>query len=71
MLTDYILIQFNGQPLNCLPSLSLKDLLIYLGFNLSSIIVEYNYEIIQSTSFNKVIISSGDKVEVLTMVGGG
>jgi len=71
MLTNYILIHINGEPLNCLPNLSLEDLLIYLDFNLSSIVVEYNKSIIQVTSFNKIIIKSGDKIEVLTMVGGG
>ena len=71
MLTNYILIQLNGKPFNCCPNLSLKDLLVYLDCNLSSIVVEYNHEIVQATSFNKIFINSGDKVEVLTMVGGG
>lgn len=71
MLTNYILIQLNGKPFNCFPNLSLKDLLVYLDCNLSSIVVEYNHEIVQATSFNKIFINSGDKVEVLTMVGGG
>lgn len=71
MLTNYILVYLNGEPLNCLPDLSLKDLLIYLDFNLSTIIVEYNSSIIQITSLNQIKIKSGDKVEVLTMVGGG
>ena len=71
MLTDYILIQLNGKPFNCFPNWSLKDLLVYLDFNLSSVVVEYNYEIVQATSFAKIFINSGDKVEILTMVGGG
>lgn len=71
MLTNYILIYINGEPVNCLPNLSLEDLLVYLDFNLSSIVVEYNKTIIQIESFNRIIIKSGDKIEVLTMVGGG
>ncbi len=71
MLTKYILIYINGEPLNCLPDLSLEDLLIYLDFNLSSIVVEYNKSIIQITDFNKIIIKPGDNIEVLTIVGGG
>lgn len=71
MLTNYILIQLNGQPFNCSPDLSLKDLLVYLGLNLATVVVEYNYEIVQSNSFNKIVLVSGDKVEVLTIVGGG
>ena len=71
MLTNYILIQLNGQPFNCFANLYLKDLLIYLGFDLSSIIIEYNNEIIQSNVLGKIKVTSGDRVEVLTMVGGG
>lgn len=71
MLTNYILIHINGEPLNCLPSLSLEDLLIYLDFNLSSILVEYNKSIIQITAFNRIMIKPGDRIEVLTIVGGG
>lgn len=51
--------------------MSLRDLLTYLNFDLTSIIIEYNREIVSIDSLNEVIISSGDKIEVLTMVGGG
>nr|YP_010728749.1 thiamine biosynthesis protein S [Phymatolithon calcareum]WEA76905.1 thiamine biosynthesis protein S [Phymatolithon calcareum] len=71
MLTNYILIQLNGQPFNCMPSLSLKDILSYLDFELDSVIIEYNSEIIQNSSLDDIILVSGDKVEVLTIVGGG
>ena len=54
-----------------MPDLSLEDLLVYLDINSSSIIVEYNSEIIQNALLNQIILRHGDKVEVLTMVGGG
>lgn len=71
MFTNYILIQLNGQPFNCLPRLSLKDILSYLDFELDSVIIEYNSEIIQNSSLDDIQLASGDKVEVLTIVGGG
>lgn len=71
MLTNYILIKLNGEPFNCSPNMSLEDLLIYLSYDVSSIIVEYNRAVVQNTSFNQIIISSGDIIEVLTIVGGG
>lgn len=71
MLTNYVLIQLNGQPFNCLPSLSLREILIYLDFDLDSVIVEYNSEIIQNSSLDDTILVSGDKIEILTIVGGG
>ena len=71
MFTNYILIYLNGQPFNCSSGMSLRHLLAYLNFDLSSVVVEYNSEIISIDSLSEVIINSGDKVEVLTMVGGG
>ncbi len=71
MLTDYILIQLNGKPFNCVPNLFLKDLLVYLGFDLSNVVVEYNNEIVQDKIFDVVKVINGDKIEVLTVVGGG
>ena len=71
MLTHYISINLNGKPFNCTPNLLLKDLLVYLDINLGSIIVEYNNEIIQNTLLSQIALRHGDKVEVLTMVGGG
>ena len=71
MLTNYVSIQLNGQPFNCASRLSLKDLLIYLGFDLTAVIVEYNNEIVQNIAFSGVTIMHGDKIEVLTIVGGG
>lgn len=71
MLTDYILIQVNGKPLNCFPNMSLKDLLVYLDCELNSIVVEYNHMIVQNSIFDQIVINPGDIVEILTIVGGG
>nr|AYR05785.1 thiamine biosynthesis protein S [Lithothamnion sp.] len=71
MLTNYILIQLNGKPFNCLPKFSLRDILIYLDFDLDSVIVEYNSKIIHDSFLDTTIPVSGDKIEVLTIVGGG
>jgi thiamine biosynthesis protein ThiS len=71
MLTDYILIQLNGKPFNCLSGFSLKDILLYLDFDLDTIIIEYNSEILHDSILDVTIPVSGDKIEVLTIVGGG
>ena len=71
MLTCYISIYLNGKPFNCKPNLLLEDLLVYLDINSNSIIVEYNNDIIQDALLNQIVLRHGDKVEVLTMVGGG
>ena len=71
MLKRYILIFLNGKPFNCTPNLLLSDLLSYLDINLNSIIIEYNNEIIQNRLLSEILLKQGDKVEILTMVGGG
>ncbi len=71
MLTNYISVCLNGHPFNCSPGLSLKDFLDYLAFDLNSVIVEHNSEIVQAVGLASVPIMPGDKIEVLTIVGGG
>jgi len=71
MLTNYISVQLNGRPFNCSPGLSLKDFLDYLAFDMNSIIVEYNNQIVTAVSFYSIVIMPDDKIEVLTIVGGG
>lgn len=71
MLTDYILIQVNGKPLNCVFGSTLQDLLLYLDYRIDDIVVEYNFNIIQNLDLYKQILSSGDKIEIVTIVGGG
>lgn len=52
-------------------NLLLSELLIYLDIVNESNIVEYNSTIVPEPSWNKIILKQGDKIELLTMVGGG
>lgn len=71
MLTNYILIQVNGRPFNCSSGAKLKDVLLYLGYSLDSIVVEFNAEIVHDFEITTKIVKEGDKIEILTIVGGG
>ena len=71
MLTNYVLIQLNGKPFNCLQGFSLKDILLYLDFDLDTVIVEHNSIIIPASFLHSINLVEGDKIEVLTIVGGG
>lgn len=71
MLTSYISVYLNGHPFNCFPGLSLKDFLDYFAFDLNSIVVEHNNKIVQSVALTSIVIMPEDKIEVLTIVGGG
>nr|YP_009243972.1 thiamine biosynthesis protein S [Sporolithon durum]AMK96214.1 thiamine biosynthesis protein S [Sporolithon durum] len=71
MITNYVTIQLNGEPFNCLSLMSLKDMLQYLGIELDLVAIEYNCEIINHDGLSNIFLKTGDKVEILTVVGGG
>nr|YP_009257624.1 conserved hypothetical plastid protein Ycf40 [Coeloseira compressa]ANH09707.1 conserved hypothetical plastid protein Ycf40 [Coeloseira compressa] len=67
----YNTIFINGKPFKCINTMSLKDLLIYLGFNIDLIVVEYNKKVISSIVFNQIFLNHHDCLEVITIAGGG
>ena len=71
MTNQYILVYLNGKPFNCKFNLLLKDLLDYLDISMNSSVVEYNNQIVQNSFLNKIILHQGDKIEIVTIVGGG
>lgn len=71
VMQNYFTIFVNGEALIYSNDMSLKDLLSYLNFDITNIIVEYNKKIITSENFNKVFLSMSDRIEVITIVGGG
>lgn len=71
MINQYILIYLNGKPFNCRTNLLLKDLLDYLDVNINSSVIEYNSRIIQNLFLDRISLSEGDKIEIVSIVGGG
>ena len=71
MITHYVLVQLNGQSFNCISGISLKDLILYLNFDSASIIIEYNQEVIPFIDWDSIRVKSGDRIELITIVGGG
>ena len=50
---------------------TIYDLIIGKGLNPDKIVVEYNYDIIQSDGYKTVILKNNDELEILNFVGGG
>ncbi|AHJ31615.1 Sulfur carrier protein ThiS [Nodularia spumigena CCY9414] len=50
---------------------SLPDLLQQLGFNPRLIAVEYNGEILHRQFWSQTQVQPGDRLEIVTIVGGG
>ena len=68
---DTIDITINGETYNCSLKTKLPDLLASLGFNLRLIAIEYNGEIIHKQYWSETELNNGDRLEIVTIVGGG
>jgi sulfur carrier protein len=64
-------LQVNGETRNCTAQTPLPELLQQLGFNPRLVAVEYNGEILHRQFWESTQIKEGDKLEVVTIVGGG
>jgi sulfur carrier protein len=61
----------NGESCLCTESTLLPDLLTQQGFNLRLIAVEYNGDILHRQYWGQTQLQAGDRLEVVTIVGGG
>ena len=64
-------IQVNGESVNCSPELKLPALLTQMGLNPRLLAVEYNGEILHRQYWDRQEIQPGDRLEIVTIVGGG
>lgn len=62
---------FNGQKYTTTYRITLLDLIDYFGYNESLLVVEYNQFICHKNEWNKIVIQKNDKIEIVTIVGGG
>ncbi|MEH2264887.1 sulfur carrier protein ThiS [Nostoc sp.] len=70
-MSNEITIQVNGETHSCSFQTSLPDLLQQLGFNPRLVAVEYNGEILHHQFWTDTKVQPGDRLEVVTIVGGG
>ncbi len=70
-MSNEIKLQVNGENHSCSSQTSLPELLQQLGFNPRLVAVEYNGEILHRQFWTQTIIQPGDRLEVVTIVGGG
>jgi sulfur carrier protein len=69
--SDRITLQVNGESCTCPPQTQLPQLLEQLGLNPRLIAVEYNGEILHRQFWSQTQMQEGDKIEIVTIVGGG
>lgn len=70
-MTDRIEVQVNGETKNCQPHTNLPTFLESLGLNPRLVAVEYNGEILHRQFWQETMIKMGDRLEIVTIVGGG
>jgi sulfur carrier protein len=69
--SDTVTIQVNGGPYICPKQQYLPDLLGQLNLNPRLIAIEYNGEILHRQFWDEQAVVEGDRLEIVTIVGGG
>lgn len=70
-MSDKINLQVNGEPCTCPPNTALPNFLEQIGMNPRLVAVEYNGEILHRQFWPATELKTGDRLEVVTIVGGG
>ena len=64
-------IDLNGEPREVLPGTTVASLLAELGVEPQHVAVELNLDVVPRASHAKQLLAAGDRIEVVTLVGGG
>lgn len=61
----------NGQKYNIQNKVTILDLVSYFDYNTSLLVLEHNNLICIKENWDKIFITNNDKIEIVTIVGGG
>jgi thiamine biosynthesis protein ThiS len=61
----------NGQEYFTNSKLTIFELVNYFNYNTSLLVLEYNSLICSKKDWDKIYINNNDKIEIVTIVGGG
>ena len=62
---------FNGQEYYTRYNITLFELITYFNYNTALFVVEYNNLICNKKDWKKIVVNNNDKIEIVTIVGGG
>jgi sulfur carrier protein len=68
---ESIELQVNGEVHTCALQTTLPQLLVQMGLNPRLLAVEYNGEILHRQFWDETKIQTNDRLEIVTIVGGG
>ena len=66
-----IKITVNGKQMTVNLKYSLKKLIDKLKLPIKKVAIELNREIVNKRRINKIILKSGDRIEIVNFIGGG
>jgi thiamine biosynthesis protein ThiS len=61
----------NGHKFSTNRDLTIYDVIKYFSYHTSLLVLEYNNLICNKKNWNKISIQNNDKIEIITIVGGG
>lgn len=61
----------NGEKYYIEDEITLLQLITYFNYNISLLVLEYNNSICNKKNWDKIYITNNDKIEIVTIVGGG
>ena len=70
-ITEQINLQVNGKPETCSSGSNLPQFLETMGLKPRLVAVEYNGEILHRQYWEQTLLKTGDRLEIVTIVGGG
>ena len=70
-MAEPIALQVNGESRQATAGLSLQQLLVELGYEPRLVVVEFNGAIVPRAQWPDQSVAAGDRLEVVTIVGGG
>ena len=51
--------------------ITLFELITYFNYNKALLVLEYNYSICNKKDWGSIFLNNNDKIEIVTIVGGG
>ena len=61
----------NGQQYFTNYELNILELITYFNYNAALFVLEYNNKICERKNWDKIVLKNNDKIEIITIVGGG
>lgn len=61
----------NGEKFCTLDDLTIFNITTYFNYNTSLLVLEYNNLVCNKKNWDKIFIQNNDKIEIVTIVGGG